>query len=100
MAVRLISRGAEVTLELTGVVDVTEAAALRDAALGVVAVGPEACIVELQGVKGVDIAAVQVLLALQRALPGRVRFIGSPPAVTEIWRLAGLERLLNLGGSP
>jgi anti-anti-sigma regulatory factor len=100
MAVRVVVHGREVTVVLTGVEDVRGAAALRDAALGVVAAAPETCTVRLEGCEGLDTAALQVLLALHRALPGRVRFVGLPPAVTETWRLAGLDRLFGGDDGP
>jgi anti-anti-sigma regulatory factor len=78
-------------LTLTGAVDVSHAGALHAAALAVV--GGTDVVAELAGVTRIDTAALQVLLALRTALDehgARLIVAGTPLAVVDAWRLAGV----------
>jgi anti-anti-sigma factor len=92
VAVSLLKTGAECTLNLSGVVDVSEARALHAAAREAVgATGP--VVVRLERLEALDTAGTQVLLALRRSLEaeGRaLRFEGVPSRIADAWRQAGL----------
>jgi anti-anti-sigma factor len=82
-------------LTLAGDLDISHAVALRAAALALV--GGTDVVAELVGVGRLDIAALQVLLALRAALGeqgGRLVVAGTPPHIIETWRLAGLAEAL------
>ena len=69
-------------------------ATAREAAQG----APRAVVVHLQEVDRLDTSATQILLSLQRhlAASGRAfRVEGTPPAVAELWRRAGLLELIG-----
>jgi len=83
-------------LTLSG--DIFEAAELQAAALETVHGAAGAVVVDLDSLDEHDVATVQVLLALQRALvrDGRaVRFQNAGPAIVDTWRLAGVKDSLE-----
>ena len=93
MGVEVIEDAWEWVLRLSGVVDVAEARVLHEAAREAARGAPGAVVVHLELVDGLDTSATQILLALQKAVvaTGRVfRIEGACPAVTELWRRAGL----------
>ena len=97
MAVELVKDAREWVVRLAGVVDVTEASLLHEAAGEAARGAPRAVVVHLQGAVRLDASATQILLALQRALTasGRaLRIESTPPAIAALWQQAGLgERL-------
>ncbi len=98
MAVELVKNPGEWVLGLSGVVDVGEASVLHAAAREAERDAPRAVVVRLEKVDGLDTSAIQILLALERALAtsGRVlRLESPPPAVAELWRRAGLRERLG-----
>jgi len=93
MAVHLRNDAGELALSLSGVVDVTEAGVVHAAAREVVAAAPRAVVVRLQGLDTLDTSITQLLLALRQSLAANgigLRIEGTPPAVAELWRRAGL----------
>jgi len=91
------------SLALSGVLDVTVAEDLLARCRAAAASGDGPVEVDAGAVEGVDTAALQVLLALARALAdqGRaLRWRAVSPALAEAAALAGAEAILGIGGGP
>jgi len=98
MAVDLRNGADESTLTLSGVGDVTVARAIHAAARQALAAAPRAVVVRLHELDTLDTSATQLLLALRKSLAASgasLRIEGTPPAVAELWRGAGLHDLLG-----
>ncbi len=96
MTVELVT-GEDVRLVLTGAVGVADSRALREAALGALAVAGDV-VVDLAATDAVDTAATQVLLALRAELVagGRhFRLVDVPAPVTAGWRVLGVAEMLG-----
>jgi anti-anti-sigma factor len=89
------------SLTLSGTVGVADARALADAARATMARGVGDVVIRLTHLRGVDTSATQVLISLRRALAAQgraLRLEGTPPAVAERWRRAGLDQELSPTG--
>jgi len=97
MPVELLKDTGDWILRLSGVVDVAEASTLYTAAREADRDAPGTVVVDLQKAERLDTSATQILLCLRRALAasGRLfRVESTPPAVAELWQLAGLSERL------
>jgi anti-anti-sigma factor len=98
MAVELRDSAGKWILRLSGVVGVNDASMLHAAAREAAQGASRAVVVDLQEVDRLDTSATQILLSLRRHLAagGRaLRVEGTPPAVAELWRRAGLLELID-----
>jgi len=100
MPIELTKDGARWTLALSGVVSVAHAAELAVSARAAAAAGAGEVVVRAAGVHALDTAALQILIALRRALAAQGRTLrvdGAPAALVAQWQRAGLAAELGAG---
>ncbi|MDQ1617193.1 MAG: anti-sigma factor antagonist [Actinomycetota bacterium] len=97
-----VVHGAHTVVEVSGEVDVSSAAILRDRLLALVNRGADSLVVDLRGVTFIDSTGVGSLLRIyhrQTLLGASVHFVADQPAVLRVFDIMALTRRLHVTGS-
>ena len=94
-----VAHGSHTVVEVSGEVDASSAASLRDSMLALVNRGVDSLVIDLRGVTFIDSAGVRLVLEAMRALPAFAVVPGGHE-VSRVFRLVGLDERIRTVDRP